>query len=300
VLQRRPVNRADLWEGDCYLRVLRTAEGRVLVEVRDFGTHDEPHLRFGIRAGTAAASAIPQLKRTLQRVLGLGVDPQSLERVAQSDPVLRPTAVALQGLRPPRFVDLFEAFARVVPFQQLSLDAGVAIVGRLVERFGEPLQLGGRCFHAFPAAPTVARANVAALRACGLSSAKAQTLRHVARAIDSGDLVEERLASLPTRDALEVLLELPGVGPWTAAVVLLRGLGRLDVFPPNDVGALRGLSGMLHARPGAALTRAIERCGDLRGYLYFLALGNSLLKKGLITNDRLPAIRGRSIGGADT
>src|SRR5689334_14622998 len=115
VLQRRPVNRVDLWEGDCYLRVLPTAEGRVLVEVRDFGNNDEPHLRFGIRAGTASANVLPQLRRTLHRVLGLGVDPDLLKRVAQSDPVLRPTARALQGLRPPRFVDLFEAFARVVP-----------------------------------------------------------------------------------------------------------------------------------------------------------------------------------------
>jgi DNA-3-methyladenine glycosylase II len=272
----------DLWEGDCYLRVLPTPEGCALVEVRDFGSSDEPHLRFGIRAGTPGASAAPQLRRTLHRVLGLGVDPQLLARVGQSDARLRPTALALQGLRPPRFVNLFEAFARVVPFQQLSLDAGVAIVGRLVERFGERLQHGDRCFHAFPTASAVARASAPSLRACGLSSAKAQTLRHVARAIDSGELVEERLASMATRDALQLLIELPGIGAWTAAVVLLRGLGRLDVFPPNDVGAIRRLSAMMQVQPGAELTHAVERFGDLRGYLYFLALGHSLLEKGLI------------------
>ena len=114
--------------------------------------------------GTAAASAIPKLKRTLQRVLGLGVDPEPLGRVAESEPLLRPIAAALRGVRPPRFVNLFETFARVVPFQQLSLDAGVAIVGRLVERFGETLEHDGRRFHAFPTAPAVARA-VAALPA---------------------------------------------------------------------------------------------------------------------------------------
>jgi DNA-3-methyladenine glycosylase II len=215
-------------------------------------------------------------------VLGLDVDPQPLRRIAESNPTLRPTAVALRGLRPPRFVNLFEAFARVIPFQQLSLDAGVAIVGRLVERFGEPLEHGGRRFYAFPAASAVARANLARLRACGLSSSKAETLRHVARVIDSGELIEERIASMTTRDALQRLTALPGIGPWSAALVLLRGLGKLDVFPPNDVGAIRGLSVMLHAEPGAALTRAIEGFGDFRGYLYFLGLGNSLLRKGLI------------------
>lgn len=282
VLQRRPASRVDLWEGTCYLRVLRATEGPALVEVRDFGTVDEPDLRFGIRAGTSASGAVSAFRRTLHRVLGLGVDPGPLARVADSDPRLRPAAEALRGMRPPRFVDLFEAFARVVPFQQLSLDAGVATVGRLVERFGEPLEHDGRRLHAFPTASALARANTRALRACGLSSAKAQTLRHVARAIESGDLVEDQVHAMATRDALAALVQLPGIGPWSASVVLLRGLGRLDVFPPGDVGAVRGLSAMTHARPGAAQTRIIERFGDLRGYLYFLSLGDSLRKKGLI------------------
>jgi DNA-3-methyladenine glycosylase II len=295
VLQRRPVSRVDLWEDNRYLRVLPTTESHVLIEVRDFGTIDEPNLRFGVRAGTATASAIPQLRRTLQRVLGLDVDPEPLRRVAESEPVLRPVAVALRGLRPPRFVNLFEAFARVVPFQQLSLEAGVAIVARLVERFGEPLQHEERRFLAFPTAQAIASANLAALRACGLSSTKAETLRYVARAIDSGELVEERIAGMPTRDALATLIELPGIGPWSAALVLLRGFGRLEIFPPNDVGAVRGLSALLGVRPGTALTRVIERFGDLRGYLYFLGLGYSLLRKGLIHN-RSSAARGYAVG----
>jgi DNA-3-methyladenine glycosylase II len=295
VLQRRPVSRVDLWDGSRYLRVLPTAEGHVLVEVRDLGSVDEPNLRFDIRAGTPATTAVPQLRRTLRRVLGLDVDPESLRRVAESDSRIRPTAAALRGLRPPRYVTLFEAVARVVPFQQLSLDAGVAIVGRLVERFGEPLQHEGRRLYAFPTAAAVARANLAALRACGLSSVKAGTLRHVARAIDSGELVEERIAAMTTRDALASLIELPGIGPWSAAVVLLRGFGRLDVYPPNDVGAQRGLSAMTHAEPGAALTRIIERFGDFRGYLYFLGLGASLLKKGLI-HEESGTSRGRGAG----
>jgi DNA-3-methyladenine glycosylase II len=54
------------------------------------------------------------------------------------------------------------------------------------------------------------------------------------------------------------------------------------VFPPGDVGATRGLSALLQVEPGAPLGRAIERFGDLRGYLYFYSLGAGLLKKGLI------------------
>jgi DNA-3-methyladenine glycosylase II len=80
--------------------------------------------------------------------------------------------------------------------------------------------------------------------------------------------------------AMKVLTGFEGIGPWSAALVLLRGLGRLDVFPPGDVDAARGASVLLHTR--RPLERVLDRFGDLRGYLYFCLLGNSLLGRGLI------------------
>jgi len=72
------------------------------------------------------------------------------------------------------------------------------------------------------------------------------------------------------------------VGPWSASVILLRGFGRLDVFPPGDVGVARGLGELLSLTARGALERLVQRLGDHRGYLYFCALGGALLKKGLI------------------
>jgi DNA-3-methyladenine glycosylase II len=65
-------------------------------------------------------------------------------------------------------------------------------------------------------------------------------------------------------------------------VVLLRGFGRIDVFPPGDVGAVRGLSALLRLPSRESLDRMVERFGEQRGYLYFFGLAGSLLKKGLI------------------
>jgi DNA-3-methyladenine glycosylase II len=63
---------------------------------------------------------------------------------------------------------------------------------------------------------------------------------------------------------------------------MLRGLGRLDVFPPGDVGAMRRLRTLLQLGPQAPLDDVVERFGKHRGYLYFYALGGSLLSQGLI------------------
>lgn len=282
VLQRRPANRVEVWEGGRYRRVLAGADGPALVEVENRGSIDVPDVHFSIAHGSRSAAGKARLAETARRVLGLDVDPAPLQRLAASEPGLRPAASALRGMRPPRFAGLFETFANVVPFQQVSLDAGVSITGRLAERFGERLEHEGRRWLVFPTPQAVGSARLGSLRACGLSARKAESLRAIARAIDAGELSEEKIAGLPTSDALAALTELPGIGPWSASLVLLRGFGRLDVFPPGDVGAGRGLGGLLGLRSKASLGRVVERSGDRRGYLYFCALGASLLARGLI------------------
>lgn len=87
---------------------------------------------------------------------------------------------------------------------------------------------------------------------------------------------------MTSQQAMKALLELPGIGPWSAALVLLRGFGRLDVFPPGDAGAARGLGSLLHLDEHTSVDRAVERFGDRRGYLYFCGLGASLVARGLI------------------
>jgi 3-methyladenine DNA glycosylase/8-oxoguanine DNA glycosylase len=282
VLQRRPANRVDVWDEGRYLRVLPAGQTAVLCEVRNRGTIDDPDLRVAFLAGAPPTVLLPALRKTLRHILALDVNPEPFEQLAAADPRLRPTAAALRGLRPPRFTGLFESFASIVPFQQLSLDAGIAILGRMVERFSESIEHDGRHVHAFPTAGEIARTGLKELRECGLSTTKAETVRRLARACESGKLDAQRIAELPTRAALQTLTKLPGIGPWSAALVLLRGFGRLDVFPPGDVGALRALGALLHFPPGLPLTRAIERFGEWRGYLYFYGLGESLLRKGLI------------------
>jgi len=280
VLQRRPTNAVDVWREGAYQRVLGTPHGPALVEVTNEGTIDDPSVRFAVLRGDVAAGA--PVAKILRRMLGLDLDPGPVQRRAEAEPRLRATARALRGMRPPRFGDLFEAFANVIPFQQLSLEAGVSIVRRIVEQFGASLEHAGRRFHAFPAAPAIAEARLPKLRACGLSLHKAEALRHAARAIQSGAVTEESLARMTTDDAVRFLIELPGVGRWSAQVILLRGLGRLDVFPSGDTGATRGLGELLRLAPGPALARAVGSFGDQRGYLYFCVLGGALLAKGLI------------------
>ncbi|MGI8546242.1 MAG: DNA-3-methyladenine glycosylase family protein, partial [Gemmatimonadaceae bacterium] len=200
-------------------------------------------------------------------------------------PRLGPVARALHGFRAPCFPTLLETCARVLPFQQLSLDAGTAIAGRLIDRCGPALTFTGREWRAFPPPEAIAGASIESLREVGLSRAKVVALQSLAGRAIAGELDAERYRLLPTGAALKALQALPGIGPWSAAVILLRGLRRMDVFPTGDVGAARNLPMLLGPpaswSPSDACTFA-KRFGDRRGYLYFLALGSQLLSRGLI------------------
>jgi len=85
---------------------------------------------------------------------------------------------------------------------------------------------------------------------------------------------------------MEVLMALPGIGPWSAGLILLRGLRRMDIFPAGDVGAAKNLGRFLGVEtptPDGSQQALLAEMGDTRGYLYFYALGWRFLREGLIT-----------------
>jgi DNA-3-methyladenine glycosylase II len=250
LLQRRPTNRVDRWEADGYRRAMPTA-----------------HVA------------------TLRWMLGLDAPPAPESALAAREPRLAPVLNALTGFRTPCFPTLFETCASVLPFQQLSLDAGTAIVGRIVERYGLQMTLDGTPWFCFPTPGAIANAHADHLRETGLSRSKVAALQGLARMITDGSLSSEHLRTLPTLEAIAALRALPGIGPWSANLILLRGCRRLDVFPEGDVGAARNLTALL--QPPVPFTAAdasafATRFGDQRGYLYFLALGNQLNSRGLL------------------
>ena len=286
VLQRRPTNRVDLWESDHYWRALLTTDGVRLISVENRGAIEAPALHCYVFGGPVSSSTQEQIAATALRLVGPTVDLASFYAIAARDPRLHAATVALRGLKPPRFATLFETIANVIPFQQVSMAAGMAVVARLVERFGQRLELGHRTYVAFPRPDRVAMATVEELRRLGLSQAKARTLHTLAAQVCSGTLSEERLEALPGTEAMATLMALPGIGPWSAGLILLRGLRRMESFPEGDVGAAKSL-GRLLGREGPTcaddIRLVVARMGQVKGYLYFYALGWRLLHEGLIT-----------------
>jgi DNA-3-methyladenine glycosylase II len=138
----------------------------------------------------------------------------------------------------------------------------------LVEAFGANGAYEEIPLHAFPEPGAILAASEAELRSTGLSASKAAALRRIAEALTSGALDEAMLEERTSVDAARLLCEIKGIGPWTAAVILLRGLGRLDVFPANDSGIARSAAAIADGAP-IDLPAALETLGDQRGMLYY-------------------------------
>lgn len=282
-LRRRPSNRAEAWVAGEYRRVLALDGAERLIGVRQTGPTSVQVRRLD---GKLDAVAGAEAARVIARTLGLDVDLAPIHARAAGDERLAPLVRQLAGLKPPRFPTLWVTFANVVPYQQVSLDAGVAVMNRVIEALGTRHPYEGATYYGFPTPERFLAAETAALRACGLSEAKVRTLKHIASAILAGALREEELAALDDAAAIERLRALPGIGPWSAQLVLLRGFRRLSVFPGGDSGAQKNLRLLLGELAGgdvrAPERELLELLGPWRGYLYFLLLGSSLLRRGTL------------------
>lgn len=123
--------------------------------------------------------------------------------------------------------DLYGALILAITSQQLSTHAARAIYGRLTARFN------GRT----PTPEELLADDPEALRlAAGLSHAKVRSLRSLAEHILSGDLDLDRLDDLDDDAATRALVNIKGIGEWTAGVFLIFTLHRPDVLADGDLG----------------------------------------------------------------
>ena len=127
--------------------------------------------------------------------------------------------------------DPWEALARAIVGQQLSTRAARSIWEKLIGQFGGKL----------PAPEELLRKRKPTLRKAGLSNAKVEFLRDLAQHVKDGRLDLRRLAKLPDEDVIAELIEVKGVGRWTAEMFLIFHLGRPDVVSVGDLGIRRAV-----------------------------------------------------------
>jgi AraC family transcriptional regulator of adaptative response / DNA-3-methyladenine glycosylase II len=217
-----------------YRRAIAIGDERGTIAVSPDG--DGPALALEVRFPDPRA-LLSIVERT-RRMFDLGADPAAIAACLGSDPLLRGALGAHAGIRTPGAWDGFELTVRAILGQQISVRAATTMAGRVAERWGEPVDTTIGLTRLFPAPQRLVNAP---LEEIGLISARAATIRAVARAVMDGALAFDGVSTHQS------LRSIPGIGEWTAQYVAMRALNEPDAFPSGDL-VLRRMAGVLSSR----------------------------------------------------
>lgn len=293
-LRRRPDNAVDRWDGHTYQRAMRVDDTLADVAVMQVGTVEVPRLEVAVTTDTPVAGGRTRAETTamLRRLLGLDIDLEDFYQCAERDPDLHPLAVRFRGLKPPRFLSLFEGLVNAVACQQLTLTFGIELLNRLAATYGRPAPGDRPGAHAFPEARDLVGVDPDALRSLGFSRQKSAALVELADTVERGELCVEDITVLDDDEATTALRGLRGVGRWSAEYALLRGLGRLEVFPGDDVGARNNLQrrlGLSTPLDYDEVCRVTSRWAPYSGLVYFHFLLAGIDEAGWLDGPGTPA-----------
>ena len=288
-LRRRMDNVIDRWDGETYRRLLIIGNKPVAVAVEQVGPINAPRLRVAA-SGDPTSKVKANVIAVLNRLLGLRIDLEHFYNLAARDARLAGLVDKLRGLKPPRYPSIFEALVNGIICQQFTLTNGIRTLNRLALACG--VSPDGYN-HAFPRPSDLISLEPAALRELKLSWQKIRALTELSRGVINGTFDSEHLSKLNDETAITRLTDLWGVGRWTAEYALLRGLGRLHIFPCDDVGARNNLAKWLGRREPfdyAGAKRALSKWNPFAGLIYF-----HLLVLGLETSESAPWPGGRPV-----
>jgi DNA-3-methyladenine glycosylase II len=265
----------DLFQDFSVLRsAVRIQDNPAVLELRQV-RRDPPTIEIR----TVLPNSASEVKRLARWIIFADLDLRPFYRLAASHSVLGRITQELHGLKPMRPASLFEMLVIAITEQQISLAAAYRIRTRIIERFGD--HVNG--LWAFPTQRRLSESSVADLMACGLSQRKAEYVKGVAYKVANGLLDLDQLEAMSDEDVRSLLLQVRGLGPWSADYFLVRGLSRPDRVPADDLG-IRSIVGRYLGR-GQRLSpqgtmRKLSSFKPYRGLAAFYLLAYDRLSSG--------------------
>jgi DNA-3-methyladenine glycosylase II len=288
-LRRRKKNIIDQWDRSKYVRIIVFNNNPVKMSIVQEGTINDPKL-VAVLQGKKRGSSVRAQKEAhllIQKMLGLDVNLQPFYTLAKNnnDEALMSLGKRFLGVKPPRFPTVFEALINAIACQQVTLDLGILMLNRLSENFGLAFNDGGKVLYAFPRPQDLSDASEEDIKRLGFSYQKARAIKELAVTVANGGVELATLEEMTNKEAIEYLLTLRGIGRWSAEYVLLRGLGRVNTFPGDDIGAQNNLKRLFHLDRRLEyleIKKLTSRWHPFEGLVYFHLLLDKLQTRGII------------------
>lgn len=216
---------------------------------------------LAVDLATSLAPVLPTILARLRNLFDLDARPDIIAGHLTHDPLLSSQVKKYPGLRVPGAFDSFELALRAILGQQISVRGASTLAGRIANQFGEPITTPLPCLNRVtPTAGHIAAARPTAITSLGLTTTRADCLRHLAKAVASHEIDLE--PGMEPEHTVAQLLKLLGIGPWTAEYIAMRALRWPDAFPAGDLGLLKATK----LKSATALSTISERWRPWRSY----------------------------------
>ena len=223
-------------EGAEYRRTVAIDEAVGWVRVRPIDNEDA----LRVEVSPSLMRVLGSVQTRLRRMFDLDARPDAIHEQLAADPLLARVMREHQGLRVGGAWDTFELAVRAILGQQITVSAATTLSGRLAERVGLPITTPFEPLHRLAITPeSIAALSVDNLCRLGLVSARAQCLRRLSEFALEGGL--DFPPGMDHEHAVAKLVELPGIGPWTAHYIAMRALRFPDAFPAADLGLRKAI-----------------------------------------------------------
>jgi AraC family transcriptional regulator of adaptative response / DNA-3-methyladenine glycosylase II len=262
-LRLRAVPGVESVSEEVYARTLRTVAGGLgWVSVQ----RDPEKSRICVGVRLSSIEGLIDLRESVRRLFDLDADSLAIDAVVGQSQMLGPHVARVPGVRVPGAFEGFETAVRAVLGQQISVKGATTFAARIAVRWGEKLPEGlgapSGLTHVFPAATALIDATFEEI---GLTRARSQTLRGLARAVLDDPTLLEPGAGL--EQAAARWQALPGIGPWTAHYVAMRVLREPDGLPIGDLGLRKAIAKNTEKpRPAGDVEKVLEGCRPYRAY----------------------------------
>ena len=243
---------ADSMGSGVYRRLLDLDGRLALASAHSTGSVDSPVITVELRGESVTEADAERAAVQLRWMLGTQQKLGPFYELSESDSAMSGLVTQFRGLHLPRTATLFESLVLAILGQQISASVARTMRTLIIERFGARAEYDGETYYAFPRPGDIVASTPDELRTLKLTQRKAEYVHGIAGAALQPEWPE--LDHLPDDEFVRRLVQLRGVGAWTAQWALVRGLARPDALPLGDLALRRGVSRLL--RDGEAVTDA--------------------------------------------
>lgn len=186
---------------------------------------------------------LPALIGRLRDLFDLDARPDLIDSHLLNDPLLSSWVSKSPGLRVPGAFDPFEMAVRAILGQQITVKAATTLAGRFATTFGKPIKTPfPELSRLTPEATDISAANRDDIASLGIIGKRADTILAISRAFASAQI--DLYSGISPETVIPRLLEIPGIGKWTAQYIAMRALRWPDAFPKEDIAIRNNLGGM--------------------------------------------------------